>query len=90
MTPKQSEVVAVKDFLSRLVMTPREPITVVTITMPASPVHGQLFHVSAVGRGVSGIKWLGNVIGGPTAIAAAHTSIFEYNGETREWLCVQE
>jgi hypothetical protein len=70
-------------------MTPREPITALSIEMPPSPVHGQLYHVSAVGQPVSGVKWPGNVIGAPATIPAAHTTVFQFNAATRQWLCVQ-
>ncbi len=88
-TPAQGGVVAVTASTSRMVMTPRNPITALSIAMPAVPAHGQLYHVSAVGQSVSGIKWPGNAIGGPDSIPAAHTTIFQFNAATKQWLCVQ-
>ena len=88
-TAKQGESVAVNPRTSRVVMTTREPITRFSIAMPASPVNGQLFHVSAVGHPISGITWPENVVGAPPAIPPAHTTIFQYDGATRQWLCVQ-
>ncbi len=88
-TPTQGGAVAVTAITSRMVMTPRNPITSLSIEMPASPVHGQLYYVSAVGQSVSGVKWPGNVIGGRDSIPAAHTTIFQFNAATKQWLCVQ-
>jgi hypothetical protein len=88
-TPTQGGAVAATAVTSPKVMTPRDPITSLSIAMPSSPVHGQLYHVSAVGQSVSGVKWPANVIGGPDSIPAAHTTIFQFNAATKQWLCVQ-
>ena len=88
-TPAQAGRISVPASTSRLVMTPADPIMLQSIEMPPSPAHGQLFHVSAVSHPVSGIKWLGDVVGPPDLIPAAHTTIFQFNAATRQWLCVQ-
>ena len=88
-TPTPDDTIAVTATTSRVVMTPRDPINSLSIEMPSSPVHGQLFHVSAAGQSVSGIKWLGTVVGGPDSIPSAHTTSFQFNAASKQWLCVE-
>jgi hypothetical protein len=88
-TPKQGGSITADARTSRLVLTPGEPIKALAIALPDSPVHGQLFHVSAVGQPVSGIRWPGNVVGAPSAIPKAHTIVFQFNADSGKWLCVE-
>lgn len=88
-TPQPGGTVTVAALTSRLVLTPGEPIKALAVGLPPAPVHGQLFHVSAVAHAVSGIRWPGNVVGAPAAIPAAHTMVFQFHAETHKWLCVQ-
>jgi hypothetical protein len=89
-TPRQGGTIAVAAGTSRVVMTPTTAIASQTLEMPASPLNGQLFYVSAVGQSVSGFKWRGSVIGPPDSISAGHTTIFQFCAVTQKWLCVQK